>query len=277
MTTLGRDPSRQPIFVIGSPRSGTTLLRLVLDAHPRISCGEETHFLRDMESITGRHWPLLSAYGFEREWWMSRVRDFYAGFQDEVLARSGKARWAEKDPTYTLLLDFVEELFPAAQFVHLVRDGHDVVASFRDRWGYRSAARAARSEWRRYVTAARTLGARTPAERYHEMRYERLVGAPEAVVRDLLDFLGERWDPAVLDLDPSRHSGTERYRRFTASRREAAGESAAIYRSRVGAGGSRLDPFLRTLLHRSSAPLLRDLGYLAGGGDARPASHPGAP
>ncbi|MGD8487298.1 MAG: sulfotransferase, partial [Chloroflexota bacterium] len=42
-----------PVFIIGSPRSGTTLLRLLLDAHPRISCGEETHFLRDLEAIVG--------------------------------------------------------------------------------------------------------------------------------------------------------------------------------------------------------------------------------
>jgi hypothetical protein len=264
MTTLGREAAQRPIFVIGSPRSGTTLLRLVLDSHPGISCGEETHFLRDMASITGRHWPLLSAYGFEREWWLARIRDFYAGFQAEVLARSGKERWAEKDPTYTLLLDLVEELFPTAQYVHLVRDGHDVVASFRDRWGYRSAARAARSEWRRYVSAARALGAQLPVSRYHEIRYERLVAAPEPTLRDLLAFLGEAWDPRVLELDPQRHSGTERYRRFTAARRQEGGETAAIYRSRVGAGRSRLDPLLRALLHRSSASLLRELGYLEG-------------
>ena len=46
-----------PLFVIGCPRSGTTLLRLILDSHPRISCGEETHFLRDLEAIVGRELP----------------------------------------------------------------------------------------------------------------------------------------------------------------------------------------------------------------------------
>ena len=116
-----------------------------------------------------------STYGFDRDWWVARIAGFYEGFQAEFLARTGKARWAEKDPTYTLILDLIDELFPDAQYIHLLRDGHDVVACFRDRWGYRSAARAARGEWARYVRAARAFGARLPAERFLELRYEQLV------------------------------------------------------------------------------------------------------
>lgn len=251
-----------PIFVIGSPRSGTTLVRLILDAHPRISCGEETHFLRDLEAIVGRNWGLVASYGLDRAWWLARIRALYSDFQAEVLARSGKARWAEKDPTYTLHLGFIEELFPSAVYVHLLRDGHDVVASFRDRWGYVSAARAARSEWARYVGAARELGERLPAERFLELRYEDLVRQPESQGRRLFDFLGEAWDPAVLAFDPAAHRATDRYRWFTAQRREAGGDDATIYRSRVGTGGHSLDPVLRTLLRQRSGALLRELGYL---------------
>lgn len=251
-----------PIFVIGSPRSGTTLLRLILDSHPRISCGEETHFLRDLEAIVGRNWDLVATYGLDREWWLSRIRDLYADFQAEVLGRSGKARWAEKDPTYTLHLAFIEELFPDAVYVHLVRDGHDVVASFRDRWGYRSAARAARTEWARYVRAARALQRRLPDERFLELRYEELVADPETQGQRMFAFLGEDWDASVLDFDPAEHRATERYRRFTAGRREAGGDGSTIYRSRVGTGGSSLDPLLRGLLRRRNGDLLRELGYL---------------
>jgi len=258
----GDSATAPPVFVIGSPRSGTTLLRLILDSHPRISCGEETHFLRDLESVVGRHWDLVATYGLDRDWWIRRLRDLYADFQAEVLARSGKVRWAEKDPTYTLHLPFIAELFPDALYVHLLRDGHDVVASFRDRWGYRSAARAARSEWARYVGAARAFGARTDHSRFLELRYEHLVADPESETRRLFDFLGESWQPALLDFDPAVHTATERYRWFTAQRREAGRETATIYRSRVGAGGRSLDPFLRTLLRRRHGPLLRELGYL---------------
>ncbi len=257
-----RSAARPAIFVVGSPRSGTTLLRLLLDAHPHISCGEETHFLRALEVIVGRDWPLLASYGLPREWWLARIRGLYGDFQAEVLGRTGRSRWAEKDPTYTLLLPFIEELFPDALYVHLLRDGHDVVASFRDRWGYRSAARAARSEWARYVTAARALQARVGERRFLELRYERLVMEPEAEARRLFDFLDEPWHPEVLDFDPADHSGTERYRWFTAQRRTAGGEQTTIYRSRVGAGGRSLDPLLRTLLRQRHGGLLRELGYL---------------
>jgi hypothetical protein len=251
-----------PIFVIGSPRSGTTLLRLILDAHPRISCGEETHFLRHLQAVVGTDWDLVATYGFDRDWWLERIASFYLGFQEEVLARSGKARWAEKDPTYTLLLDFIDSLFPDAVYVHLLRDGHDVVASFRDRWGYRSAGRAAKSEWARHVRAARSFERKLPPERFLELRYEALVTDPQAQGQRLFSFLGEEWDPAVLDFDPAEHRATDRYRRFTASRREAGGETATIYRSRVGTGGDSLDPVLRTLLRRRWGDLLRELGYL---------------
>jgi sulfotransferase family protein len=260
-TTPAHEPPGRaaPIFVVGSPRSGTTLLRLILDSHPRISCGEETHFLRDLEAVVGRHWGLVASYGIERDWWLERLRHLYLGFQAEVLARSGKSRWAEKDPTYTLLLGFIEELFPDALYVHLLRDGHDVVASFRDRWGYASAARAARTEWARYVQAAQA----------HALKvgYERLVADPEGEGRRLFGFLGEAFAPEALAFDAAEHAATGRYRRFTASRRQAGGETATIYRSRVGSGAASLDPFLRTLLRRRHGALLRELGYL---GDAPP-------
>ena len=208
---------------------------------------------------------MLEPYGFPREYWLERIRDLYTGFQADYLARRGKARWAEKDPTYTLLLPFIGELFPDALYVHLVRDGHDVVASYRDRWGYAAAARVARGEWRRYVRAARALRDGPAADRYHELRYEALVADPEAHLRPLFAFLGEAWDPAVLAFDQQEHDGADRYRRFTAERRAAGGETGAIYRSRVGAGDARLDPILRRLLRRTSGDLLRELGYLDGG------------
>jgi hypothetical protein len=267
-TKAGGASHRAPIFVIGSPRSGTTLLRLMLDSHSRISCGEETHFLRDLEAIVGKDWPLVATYGFDRSWWVSRIADFYEEFQAEVLSSTGKARWAEKDPTYTLLLDFIDQLFPDAVYIHLLRDGHDVVASFRDRWGYRSAARAARTEWARYVNAARSFGDKLAPDRFMQLRYEELVANPEVEARRVFDFLDEAWEPDVLEFDPARHRATDRYRRFTASRRDEGGDRATIYRSRVGTGGGSLDPVLRSLLRRRHGKLLRDLGYNGSEADA---------
>jgi hypothetical protein len=253
---------RGPILIIGSARSGTTMLRLILDSHPRISCGEETHFLQTMEPVVGRNWRLVERYGFPRSWWTERLAVFYGDAMAEYATRRGKQRWADKDPSNTLLQPFLEELFPTAQYIHLLRDGHDVVASHRDRWGYRSGVRAARGVWRRYVEAAQALGRRLPPERFHELRYEALVVDPEPQLRALFEFLGEDWDPAVLEFDRAEHDGTDRYVSFTAQRRSEGGDGSTIYRSRVGAGRSSLDPVLRAMLHRSSGGLLRELGYL---------------
>lgn len=253
--------AQRPIFIIGCPRSGTTLLRLMLDSHPRLSCGEETHFLRDLAATVGSHWPLLATYGVSREDWLRRIRDLYEGFQADYMARRGKQRWAEKDPTYTLILPFIDQLFPDAQYVHLIRDAYDVVASFHDRWGYLGAMRVARTEWARYVRAGRSFGGTLPADRYHEVRYERLVIEPEPTVRELLSFLGEEWDSAVIRFDEAPHDATERYERFTASRRREGSETAAVYRSRVGAGRTRLDLPLRLLVRNRAGGLLRELGY----------------
>jgi hypothetical protein len=250
-----------PIFIIGSARSGTTMLRLMLDSHARISSGEETHFLQQMEPVVGKQWRLLERYGFPREYWLDRLRHLYGDFQAEYAARRGKVRWADKDPANTLLLPFVEELFPDAQYIHLLRDGHDVVASHRDRWGYRSGVRSARGAWRKYVEAARSFGDQAGPDRFLEVRYEALVSDPETQLRRMFAFLGEPWDPAVLAFDKAKHDGTERYTQFTAERRSQGGDGNAVYQSRVGAGRSSLDPVLRTMLRRSSGPLLDELGY----------------
>ncbi|HEV8165823.1 MAG TPA: sulfotransferase, partial [Actinomycetota bacterium] len=61
--------AHRPIFIVGCQRSGTTLLRLILDAHPNISCGPETRFLEDLARITGDgNWPRMRLFGFPKEY-----------------------------------------------------------------------------------------------------------------------------------------------------------------------------------------------------------------
>src|SRR6266508_1904763 len=171
---------RAPIFVVGCQRSGTTLLRLILDAHPNISCGPETRFLTDLAHVTTGSWKRLAQYGFPKQYWHEHIAGMFA--------------------------------------------------------------------------------AMTP-DRYHELRYEDLVSEPEKTLRELLDFLDEPWDPAVLAHDRAPHDVPERYRDLASSRRRSAGEGGAIYRSRVGAHRRELDPLLRLLLRVVDGRTLRELGY----------------
>jgi hypothetical protein len=258
-STSGEGPV-SPIFVVGCQRSGTTMLRLILDSHPRISCGPETRFLEDMERIVGKDWKRLSQYGFPREEWLRRIAAFFDGVQGDYARSRGKPRWADKSPRYAMKLPFILELFPDAQVVHVIRDGRDVAVSHRKRFGYWSCVKSA-VKWPRYISEARAAGRRLPAGQYHELRYEALVGDQEATLRDLMDFLGEAWDPAIMEFDRHGHDVPARYHAQAHSRRADEGTSAAVYTSRVGTYRRELDPAMRLLFLLTAHRQLKQLGY----------------
>jgi hypothetical protein len=252
--------SHRPIFIVGCQRSGTTLLRLMLDAHPNISCGPETRFLQDFAKLTSDSWDRLSLYGFPKSYWLDKSAEFFDSFQAEYAKSRGKTRWADKTPRYALSLAYINDLFPTCQVVHVIRDGRDVVASHRDRWGYRSAVKAV-EKWPRYIRAARRVGERLPTDRYAEVRYEALVLDTEATLRRLLEFLGEPWDEAVLEHDKAPHDVAGRYEQFSKERRQDAHDGGAVYRTRVGSHRREIDPFLGLLIRLRSGSTLRALGY----------------
>ena len=254
--------THRPIFIVGCQRSGTTMLRLMLDSHPNISCGPETRFLQDFAKLTSESWDRLSLYGFPKSYWLDKAAEFFDSFQTEYAKSRGRTRWADKTPRYALSLAYINDLFPTCQIVHVIRDGRDVVASHRDRWGYRSALKAV-EKWPRYIKAARRVGERLPDDRYIEVRYEDLVLDTEATLRTLLADLGEPWDRAVLEYDKQQHDVAGRYEQFSKARRADAptnGDSP-VYRNRVGSHRREVDPLLRFLIRVRSGPTLRALGY----------------
>lgn len=248
-----------PIFVVGCQRSGTTLLRLMLDSHPRISCGPETRFLADLAAITGSNWQRMRLYQMSKEEWHARIAGFFDGIQTDYASARGKERWADKTPMYARCIPFLDDLFPTCRVVHVIRDGRDVVASHRKRWGTVAAAKAA-AKWPRYVTAARSAGSGLPTTRYREVRYEDLVGRTEETLRGLLDWLSEEWDPAVLEYDLHPHDVPDRYRTLTAARREAA-STGSVYNSSVGSYRRELGLPLRAVVQVLAGGMLRELGY----------------
>jgi sulfotransferase family protein len=249
----------RPIFLVGCQRSGTTMLRLVLDSHSHLSCGPETRFLADLERIIGPDWKRLSQYGYSQEEWLRRIGDFFDGLQADYARANGKQRWADKTPLYALNLDFISRMFPDCQIVHVIRDGRDVAVSHRKRFGYRSAMKSA-IKWPRYIKEARAVGARLPADRYYELRYEAVVDNTETALRELFEWFGEPWEPEVLNYDKHQHDVPEKYTQEAEKRRGAATDKA-IYRSRVGSFRRELDPLLRVLFWVFARSTLRDLGY----------------
>lgn len=197
-----------PLVVGGCPRSGTTLTQALLGAHPEVDAGpESTVFLRRITRPAEIDRRFGFADGFveqlQRE---SRSQaEFVDLFQRACLARSGRSVWAEKTPWNVLRLDFIWAHFPKARFIHVVRDGRDVLCSLRrktavkvgtvDRWSLKGV-RACADYWAEHVAAG--LRRRGDA-RYLEVLYRDLVREPEATLRRILQFAGLDWDPAILD------------------------------------------------------------------------------
>ena len=212
---LQTDP---PIFIAGLYRSGTTLTRYVLDSHSRIACPAETAFLVHFEQmLTDPHSSAgFTGLGFQPDQVRARMRSFFEYFMGNYAASRRKPRWADKSPEYVGSLDFIGELWPRAQFVIVVRNPLDQIDSHT--WGGTecpdrlepfggadpdpriSAARYWAAQTRRLLD----FEAANP-QKCHRIWYEKLCEQPEEVLRPLFEFLGEPWEPEVLEFYRFQH------------------------------------------------------------------------
>lgn len=216
-------------FVVGAPRSGTTLLRLMLDAHPHLAIPPETGFLaktadwarqpptsRDQWLDDVRRFPadapvwpdfglapldVLAAMDHGRPFDVAAgVRSFFRAYA----ARFGKTRAGDKTPLYCFHVAAIADLLPESRFVHLIRDGRDVAASWGATWFAPGPAVTDLAEgWIRHIAAVR----RAADERgiaVLDVRYEALVTEPEATLRRICDFIDLPFNRAMLS--PHRHA-----------------------------------------------------------------------
>jgi Sulfotransferase family len=195
----------RPIFVVGCPRSGTTLVNRMLDQHSSISCGSESFVLERLYQIEKRTWVELQHLGVTQVQWRNHVRDLFSWIHEQRAESKGKGRWADKTPTYALILDYIDDLYPDCQVLHVIRDPRDVIDSWRRRVGTLAAREAVRA-WPTHVEAARAFGRGKSPERYFEIRYEELVVQPEKVMSSVISWLGEPWEGQILQLPPRKRS-----------------------------------------------------------------------
>ncbi len=209
-----------PIFIVGCPGSGTSLLRQVLDRHPSLAICNETHFYRlvylrrktfgNLSDPANRE-RLIRVYLSSREMqraipdatalarrleheassyqaMFTSMLSFYADSQ-------GKPRYGEKTPGHALFLETLCEWFPNAVILHMVRDPRGAVASLQRKAWARSSVVANARLWLRLNQAARLFRQRPG---YLEVRYEALVQDPAREVRGICSLLGEEYSPAML-------------------------------------------------------------------------------
>jgi LPS sulfotransferase NodH len=210
----------QPIFVVGSPRSGTTLLRAILNRHSEIGLCDETFFFYyvarrrrafgDLASARNRR-RLVDAYlstrrmremGLDLGALAERLMregttypDFFASILRFHAEAHGKSRWGEKTPLHADELPALGAWYPDGRVVHIVRDPRDVVSSLqRMPWGARSVLRNARV-WKRLTAPA---GAARAGIARMVVRYEDLVADPPATMRSVCAFLGVAYEEQML-------------------------------------------------------------------------------
>lgn len=221
-SSVHADADIAPFFIVGCPRSGTTLLQRMLNAHPDVAVAPETFFVRRFWSNRDRYGDLTddahldslvddivasSAFeemGLDAEDFRARARAFsdqMGGVFGALLDQFGEARGAsvvgEKTPNHVLHIAILHRWFPEAQFVHLVRDPRGVVNSWRSvPWssGYRWRDAEV---WVEYVSAGRQEEDRYGAY-VRSLHFEDLVRWPEKELRVLCEFLGLRYDDRML-------------------------------------------------------------------------------
>lgn len=187
----------KPVFIIGSPRSGTSALAWAIAEHPAFWTSGETDFLYhlfgqerldEVWARSGGEGLWLQRHGIGRAEFMSSLG---LGINRMISARSEGKRWVDQSPTYTAMADAIAELFPEALFLHIMRDGRNVVQSminsgFGTAWAgdFTEACRT----WAWFVDQAVMFGTRHPA-RYLAVPYQFLAESPQGCFRGILDFI----------------------------------------------------------------------------------------
>ena len=283
-STFAGLPGR-PLLVGGCPRSGTTLLRAILDNHPELAMPVETNFVLPL-------WHERSAFGDLRredarravgEWIFAgkgrggkRIRGDMPVAESvarcaaagptlgSVLAacfalyaeRTGKPRWGDKRPRYAMYPGVLFDLFPDAQFVNVVRDPRGAVASqIPMGWDESEVAlEASLANWELSVRRVDDLAARLRPDQLLDVRYEDLVRDPAAELARICAFAGlAAGDAVTAMLDAPRHG----------KRSEAEHQFVRdIDPGRITGWSERLDPAAIALVEHVAAPWLERFGFL---------------
>jgi hypothetical protein len=286
------------VFIVGCPRSGTTLLKRVVDAHPEIAITRETHWVtkllrgRDAASVEAPVTRallarLLADERFQRlaldpaplERLVSGDRpvsygELVTAVYDQHGTKQGKLLVGDKTPRYVRHIPVLHELFPHARFIHLIRDGRDVcssVLSWHNDRGRRAVTRHSTWEdepvmttavwWEQRVRLGREAGAALGPELYHELLYESLMSAPARECATICAFLGVPEDDRMLGF----HEGRTRDEPNLDAKRAWRPITAGLRSWRTEMSETDLHAF-----EAVSGDLLDELGYSRGAPDPGP-------
>ena len=271
----------EPFFVIGFQRSGTTLLRVMLDNHPDVAIpldvtGLWSHYLTkldryQLETTEGARTIITDLLAEERitlwqvpltvdEVLSHRAAAGYPGIIDafyrSYAARRGKTRWGDKDPGNILRLHEIDRWFPASQIVHIVRDGRGACLSHLSQdFGFDDVLTCA-DAWREQVWWVRRIGEILGGARYHELQYESLLAAPDVELRRLCHFLQLPFAAEMLEYHThiDRSIPAEKRHIWPLIGEPPRKDNADKWRE-------RMSPGLQVCFEKRAGALLEELGY----------------
>jgi Sulfotransferase family len=254
-----------PIFVVGTMRSGSTLLRLVLDAHPDVAIGMETGFMRSLEGVITVPGFLFGDRWYERHGLtLPELEARIAAFYDEIFRNHaeslGRSRWGEKTPFHVWHLQRMARCFPDARFVAIVRHAGGAATSLYE-WRHDFATQL--HDW---VSENHEILRRLPDldDRVCLVRYEDLLAEPGAVLHELLAFLDLPWSDDVL-----HHDAVQAARGNTAPVEGGTRPAEPIDPARAWNWRDKLDDAARAQVETIAGETLRWFGYEADGCELR--------
>ncbi len=226
-----------PFFIVGASRSGTTMLRLLLNAHSRLFVPRELKYFPrirlapgdvdwrgsapdrpEMERFLRRYFNKRKALfeDIDLESLLDSVlssatldyRTPYAAAMNALAHHNGKVRWGEKTPANLFYCDILADMFPDARFVYIVRDPRAVVNSMNSIRYYSDDSALNARNWYQSATVGFELLATSVRDAQRTViRYQDLVSDPQGTLQSLMSFLGEQYEPAMLSFyeDSKRH------------------------------------------------------------------------
>lgn len=270
-----------PIFILSTPRSGSTLLRYIIDTHPEVCCPSEVNLgvlCEDLYMVVGLTLGLTlpdepGSPENERAVF-AEVRRIVSGVMDSYAQAKGKRIWCDKSPRNLNHLEIMDKVFPDARFVCLYRHALDVTRSFMERanegWmidlkyyarnhGFRNHYSVYLDSWLEKTVAMLEFERSHPG-RCFALKYEQLAHDPAATLAPLFSFLGLEWDERLLDAvfntrhDPGPGDPNVAY-------------SRSIHADSVGLGSSIPRRYLADDMVERINPVLAELGYETVGPD----------
>lgn len=287
-----------PIFIVGANRSGTTLLRLILNAHSRIGIPDEIAYFNThlagkpieqwrapgldkaayeafVERFLTRHSATLKLADhntIQREVLECGPHDFRRPYQlaiEHWAHQHGKERWGEKTPGNLFYVDVIREMFPDVRFIHMVRDPRAGVASMNKTSFLADDAVINALNRRKYTQRGLALQARiAPTGTWMQVRYEDLVMEPEQVVRALCAFLGESFEPDML----SYHRDAERFMSQKAAGDFNRAATQPIVKSKMESWRAELIAQEVAAVEAICGDSMRELGYELVGPSVQPST-----